>query len=75
MLIYSYLAVIVVEMDTVVGCKGSHKVFLTLFFSSCKLMLIYFLPDKSTFSKKNFDTLEKKNIHFRILYYLSHHTD
>lgn len=31
----------VVEMDTVVGCEGSHKVFLTLFFRSCKLMLIY----------------------------------
>lgn len=36
----------VVEMDTVVGCEGSHKVFLTLYFRCCKLMLIYLLPDK-----------------------------
>lgn len=51
----------VVEMDTVVGCEGSHKVFLTLYFRSCKLMLIYLLPDKSTESvKKVFDHLEEK---------------
>jgi IS30 family transposase len=51
----------VVEMDTVVGCEGSHKVFLTLFFRNCKLMLIYLLPDKTTFSvKKVFDRLEEK---------------
>lgn len=51
----------VVEMDTVVGCEGSHKVFLTLFFRSCKLMLIFLLPDKTTASvKKVFDQLEKK---------------
>lgn len=51
----------VVEMDTVVGCEGSHKVFLTLFFRSCKLMLIYLLPDKTTSSvKKVFDRLEEK---------------
>ncbi len=51
----------VVEMDTVVGCEGSHKVFLTLFFRSCKLMLIYLLPDKTTSSvKKVFDSLEEK---------------
>ena len=51
----------VVEMDTVVGCEGSKKVFLTLFFRSCKLMLIYLLPDKSTSSvKKVFDRLEEK---------------
>jgi IS30 family transposase len=51
----------IVEMDTVVGCEGSHKVLLTLFFRSCKLMLIYLLPDKKTASvKKIFDTLEEK---------------
>jgi len=51
----------VVEMDTVVGCEGSHKVFLTLFFRNCKLMLIYLLPDKtSTSVKKVFDRLEEK---------------
>lgn len=51
----------VVEMDTVVGCEGSHKVFLTLFFRNCKLMLIYLLPDKTTTSvKKVFDQLEDK---------------
>lgn len=51
----------VVEMDTVVGCEGSRKVFLTLFFRNCKLMLIYLLPDKTTASvKKVFDYLEKE---------------
>jgi len=51
----------VVEMDTVVGCEGSHKVLLTLFFRNCKLMLIYLLPDKTTSSvKKVFDSLEEK---------------
>lgn len=50
----------VVEMDTVIGCEGSHKVFLTLYFRCCKLMLIYLLPDKTTASvKKVFDSLEK----------------
>lgn len=50
----------VVEMDTVVGCEGSHKVFLTLYFRCCKLMLIYLLPDKTSASvKKIFDSLEK----------------
>lgn len=50
----------VVEMDTVVGCEGSHKVFLTLYFRCCKLMLIYLLADKTAVSvKKVFDSLEK----------------
>ena len=50
----------VVEMDTVVGCEGSHKVFLTLYFRVCKLMLIYLLPNKTAASvKKVFDSLEK----------------
>ena len=51
----------VVGMDTVVGCEGSRKVLLTLFFRSCKLMLIYLLPDKTAASvKKVFDPLEEK---------------
>lgn len=50
----------VVEMDTVVGCEGSKKVFLTFYFRCCKLMLIYLLPDKTVSSvKKVFDSLEK----------------
>lgn len=49
-----------VEMDTVVGCEGSHKVFLTLYFRCCKLMLVYLLSDKTADSvKKVFDSLEK----------------
>lgn len=50
----------VVEMDTVVGCEGSHKVFLTLYFRCCKLMLIYLLPSRTTSCvKRVFDSLEK----------------
>ena len=49
----------VVEMDTVIGCEGSRKVFLTLYFRCCKLMLIYLLPDKTSLSvKKVLDSLE-----------------
>ena len=51
----------IVEMDTVYGCAGSHKVFLTFYFRSCKCMLIYLLADKTTESvKKAFDTLERR---------------
>ena len=51
----------VVEMDTVLGCEGSRKVFLTLYFRSCKCLLIYLMPDKSAASVKAvFDRLEKK---------------
>ncbi|WP_242835724.1 hypothetical protein [Ruminiclostridium josui] len=50
----------VVEMDTVVGCEGSQKVLLTLFFRSCKLMLIYLLPDKTATSVKKHLTIWKK---------------
>jgi len=50
-----------VEMDTVHGCEGSHKVFLTFYFRCCKLMLIYLLPDRTTKSvKKVFDDLERR---------------
>lgn len=61
----------VVEMDTVVGCEGSNKVLLTLFFRNCKFMLIYLLSDKTTKSViKVFDQLEKKltTIGFRITF-------
>ncbi len=37
----------VVEMDTVIGKRESDKVFLTLFFRSCSLMVIILLPEKS----------------------------
>ena len=51
----------VVEMDTVVGREGSHKVFLTLYFRNCRCMLIYLLPDKTSSSVKGvFDSLERK---------------
>lgn len=51
----------VVEMDTVVGGEGSKKVFLTLYFRSCKCLLIFLMPDKSAASVKTvFDRLEKK---------------
>jgi len=51
----------VVEMDTVVGCEGSHKVFLTLYFRICKCMLIYIMPDKRSESvRKIFDALERR---------------
>ncbi len=50
----------IVEMDTVVGCEGSKKIFLTLYFRCCKLMLLYLLPDKTAAAvKKIFDSLEK----------------
>lgn len=49
-----------VEMDTVVGCEGSKKVFLSFYLRCCKLMLLYLLPDKTAPSvKKVFDSLEK----------------
>ena len=51
----------VVEMDTVVGCEGSKKVFLTMYFRTCKCLLIFLMPDKSAASVKAvFDRLEKK---------------
>jgi len=50
----------VVEMDTVVGCEGSRKVLLTLYFRNTKCMLIYLLPDKSQNSVlKVFNQLEQ----------------
>ncbi len=37
----------VVEMDTVEGIRGSHKVILTLLFRSCNLMLMFLLDNKT----------------------------
>ena len=37
----------VVEMDTVIGAVGSHKVLLTLLFRSCNLMLAFLLNEKT----------------------------
>jgi IS30 family transposase len=49
----------VVEMDTVHGCEGSRKALLTFYFRSCKLMLVYLLPDRKAESvRKVFDRLE-----------------
>lgn len=49
----------VVEMDTVEGAKGtSSKVFLTMLFRNCSLMLIFLLKDKTPESvRKVFDML------------------
>lgn len=49
----------VVEMDTVEGGKGTgSKVFLTMFFRNCSLMLIFLLKDKTSESvQKVFDML------------------
>jgi len=51
----------VVEMDTVLGCEGSHKVLLTFYLRNCKCMLAYLLPDKKPESVREiFDRLEEK---------------
>lgn len=51
----------VVEMDTVVGCEGSHKVLLTLHFNSCHFMAASLLESKEPKRVKAvFDQLEKK---------------
>lgn len=51
----------VVQMDTVEGSKGSDKVFLTMLFCNCSLLLIFLLDDKSPASViKVFDWLEKQ---------------
>ena len=51
----------VVEMDTVLGCRGSYKVLLTFFFRSCDIMLAYLLNDKTPDSVEAiFDQLEEK---------------
>ena len=51
----------VVEMDTVVGCEGSHKVLLTLHFDNCSFMAAFLLESKEAKRVEAvFDHLEKK---------------
>ena len=50
----------IVEMDTVVGCSGSHKVLLTLHFVPCEFMMAYILESKESKNVKTvFDSIEK----------------
>ena len=49
----------VIEMDTVIGCEGSHKVLLTLHFNPCEFMMAYLLENKEADNVKSvFDMLE-----------------
>lgn len=51
----------VVEMDTVVGCEGSHKVLLTLHFDCCSFMAAFLLESKEAKRVEAvFDSLERK---------------
>lgn len=48
------------EMDTVVGCEGSHKVLLTLHFDGCSFMMAYLLDSKEArHVKAVFDSIEQ----------------
>lgn len=50
----------VVEMDTVLGCAGSHKVLLTLHFDPTEFMMAYLLDSKEAKNVKAvFDSIEK----------------
>lgn len=49
----------VTEMDTVIGCEGSHKVLLTLHFDCCSFMMAYLLESKEARHIKTvFDDIE-----------------
>lgn len=49
----------VTEMDTVIGCEGSHKVLLTFHFGCCSLMMAYLLDNKEAAAVKAvFDRIE-----------------
>ena len=51
----------VVEMDTVVGCEGSHKVLLTFHFTCCDLMMAYLISSREAkYVEAVFDRMEKK---------------
>lgn len=51
----------VVEMDTVVGCEGSHKALLTLHFNNCSFLTAFLLDSKeSKRVEAVFNRLEKK---------------
>lgn len=50
----------IVEMDTVLGCEGSHKVLLTLHFDCCNFMMAYLLDNKAArHVKAVFDSIEQ----------------
>lgn len=50
----------VVEMDTVLGCEGSHKILLTFHFDACQFMMAYLLENKeSKHIQTVFDTIEE----------------
>lgn len=47
-------------MDIVLGCEGSHKVLLTLHFTSCSFMMAYLLESKEAqHVEAVFDTIEQ----------------
>ena len=50
----------IVEMDTVLGSEGSHKVLLTLHFDCCNFMMAYLLDNKAArYVKAVFDSIEQ----------------
>lgn len=50
----------ITEMDTVLGCQGSHKVLLTFHFDCCSFMMAYLLDRKeSRHVKAVFDSIEQ----------------
>ena len=49
----------ITEMDTVLGCEGSHKVLLTFHFDCCSFMMAYLLDNKEARHVKSvFDSIE-----------------
>lgn len=59
LVIAQYPDIRVVEMDTVIGCEGSHKVLLTLHFDCCSFMMAYLLETKEAENVKEiFDSIE-----------------
>ena len=51
----------VVEMDTVLGCEGSHKVLLTFHFTCCDLMMAYLINSREAkYVEAVFDKIERK---------------
>lgn len=49
----------ITEMDTVLGCEGSHKVLLTFHFGDCSFMMAYLLDSKEArHVKAVFDSIE-----------------
>ena len=54
----------VVEMDTVKGARGSHKVLLTMIFRQTNFMLVFLMPDGTQKSVK--DVFDKLTLHLGI---------